>query len=194
MTSKISGSHIKRNTIAGVIGNILEWYDFAVFGYYAPIIGTLFFPSENKTISLIKAFGVFATGYLMRPIGGAVFGHIGDRLGRKKALQISVLMMAFPTACLGLVPGYREIGLAAPVILILLRLLQGLSVGGEFIGSMSFIIEIAPAGRRGLYGSWTVMSAVGGIMIGSLVATLMQNFLGHESMLSWGWRLPFLAG
>jgi len=88
--------HTRRNTIAGVIGNVLEWYDFAVFGYYAPIIGTLFFPSESKYAALINAFGVFAAGYLMRPIGGAVFGHIGDRAGRKKALQVSVLMMAFP--------------------------------------------------------------------------------------------------
>ncbi|MBW1783421.1 MAG: MFS transporter [Deltaproteobacteria bacterium] len=194
MASQTQVPHAKRNTIAGVIGNVLEWYDFAVFGYYAPIIGTLFFPSESKYAALIKAFGVFASGYLMRPIGGAIFGHMGDRLGRKKALQISVLMMALPTTCLGLVPGYERIGLAAPVLLIVLRLIQGLSVGGEFIGSMSFTAEIAPANRRGLYGSWTVMSAVGGIMLGSAVATLMQELLSSESMLSWGWRLPFLAG
>jgi len=186
--------HTKRNTIAGVVGNVLEWYDFAVFGYYAPVIGSLFFPSESKYAALIKAFGVFASGYLMRPIGGVIFGHLGDRMGRKKALQISVLMMALPTTCLGLVPGYERIGLAAPVILIILRLLQGISVGGEFIGSMSFTAEIAPADRRGLYGSWAVMSAVGGIMLGSAVATVMQAFLSNESMLSWGWRLPFLAG
>jgi MHS family proline/betaine transporter-like MFS transporter len=128
MTSQTQVSHAKRNTIAGVIGNIMEWYDFAVFGYYAPIIGALFFPSEGKYAALIKAFGVFASGYLMRPIGGAIFGHIGDRMGRKKALQISVLMMALPTTCLGLVPGYERIGLPAPVILIVLRLIQGLSV------------------------------------------------------------------
>ncbi len=193
-TSETAIPHLKRNTIAGVIGNILEWYDFAVFGYYAPIIGAVFFPSESKTAALIKAFGVFASGYLMRPIGGAVFGHIGDRMGRKRALEISVLMMALPTTCLGLVPGYAKIGIAAPLILIVLRLLQGLSVGGEFIGSMSFTAEIAPAKCRGLYCSWTVMSAVGGIMLGSLVATIMQGLLSHENMLSWGWRLPFLAG
>ncbi|MCP4577012.1 MAG: MHS family MFS transporter [Deltaproteobacteria bacterium] len=184
----------RRSTIAGIIGNILEWYDFAVFGYYAPIIGTLFFPSESKYAALIKAYGVFAAGYMMRPIGGAIFGHMGDRVGRKKALQVSILMMAIPTACLGLVPSYDRIGLAAPLILIFLRLLQGLSVGGEFIGSMSFSAEIAPPNRRGFYGSLTTLSAVGGIMLGSAVATAMQGLLSQESMLSWGWRVPFLAG
>lgn len=186
--------HTRRSAIAGIIGNVLEWYDFAVFGYYAPIIGTLFFPSESKYAALIKAYGVFAAGYMMRPMGGAIFGHMGDRMGRKKALQVSILMMAIPTACIGLVPGYDRIGLAAPLILIFLRLLQGISVGGEFIGSMSFSTEIAPPNRRGFYGSLTTLSAVGGIMIGSAVATAMQNFLSQESMLSWGWRLPFLAG
>ena len=180
--------------MAGIIGNVLEWYDFAVFGYYAPIIGTLFFPSDSKYAALIKAYGVFAAGYMMRPIGGAIFGHMGDRVGRKKALQVSVLMMAIPTACLGLVPTYDRIGLAAPLILIVLRLIQGISVGGEFIGSMSFTTEIAPPNRRGFYGSLTTLSAVGGVMLGSAVATVMQNLLGEESMLSWGWRLPFLAG
>jgi MFS transporter, MHS family, proline/betaine transporter len=184
----------RRSTIARIIGNVLEWYDFAVFGYYAPIIGTLFFPSESKYAALIKAYGVFAAGYMMRPIGGAIFGHMGDRVGRKKALQVSILMMAIPTACLGLVPSYDRIGLAAPLILIFLRFLQGISVGGEFIGSMSFSAEIAPPNRRGYYGSLTTLSAVGGIMIGSAVATAMQGLLSQESMLSWGWRDPFLAG
>ncbi len=115
----------------------------------------------------------------MRPVGGMIFGHIGDRLGRKRALEISVLMMALPTACPGLVPGYHRIGFAAPVILVVLRLIQGLSVGGEFIGSMSFTTEIAPAKRRGLYGSWTVMSAVGGIM--------PRGILPRPPITSWHW-------
>lgn len=194
MIAKDQTRPTNRSAVAGIIGNVLEWYDFAVFGYYAPIIGTLFFPSESKYAALIKVFGVFAAGYMMRPIGGAIFGHMGDRVGRKKALQVSVLMMAIPTACLGLVPTYDRIGLAAPVILIVLRLIQGLSVGGEFIGSISFATEIAPPNRRGFYGSLTTLSAVGGIMIGSAVATAMQALLTQESMLTWGWRIPFLAG
>ena len=122
--------HLRKNTIGGVIGNILEWYDFAVFGYFASVIGAQFFPSEDKLASLLSAFGVFAAGYMMRPLGGIVFGFIGDRLGRKKALQISVIMMALPTVLLGFLPTYAHIGVAASALLVLLRLVQGVSVGG----------------------------------------------------------------
>ena len=116
--------HFKRNLIGGVVGNILEWYDFAVFGFFAPIIGAQFFPSEDPLASLIKAFGVFAAGYLMRPIGGVIFGHIGDRLGRKKALQLSVMMMEIPTPLMAFLPTYAQLGVAAPVILFLLILIH----------------------------------------------------------------------
>lgn len=189
-----AGLHLKRNTIGGVIGNILEWYDFAVFGYFAPVIGAQFFPSEDKFASMISAFGVFAAGYMMRPLGGIVFGAIGDRQGRKKALQLSVAMMAFPTILLGFLPTYAMMGVSASVLLVLLRLIQGISVGGELIGSIAFISEIAPVNRRGLYGSWTLFSAIGGVMLGSLVATLIHAFLDDSSIHEWGWRIPFLAG
>jgi len=187
-------AHLRRNMIGGVIGNVLEWYDFAVFGYFAPTIGAHFFPAENQLASLINAFGVFAAGYLMRPLGGLIFGYIGDRMGRKHALQWSVLLMAIPTTMLGLLPTYAQIGVAASVLLVVLRLLQGLSVGGELIGSMSFITEIAPANRRGLFGSWTLFSAVCGVMLGSAVATAAHWLLDSAALASWGWRLPFMAG
>ena len=106
--------HLTRNTIGGSIGNVLEWYDFAVFGYFAPLIGSQFFPSESQTASLIKAFGVFAAGYLMRPLGGVIFGYIGDRMGRKKALELSIAMMALPTTILGLLPTYETVGFWRP--------------------------------------------------------------------------------
>lgn len=186
--------HLRRNTIGGVVGNILEWYDFAVFGYFAPVIGAQFFPSEDKLASVISAFGVFAAGYMMRPLGGVIFGSIGDRMGRKKALQISVAMMALPTILLGLLPTHARIGVAASVLLVLLRLIQGASVGGELIGSISFITEIAPPGRRGLYGSWSAFSAIGGVMLGSLVATVLHSVLDDAAIQAWGWRVPFLAG
>ncbi len=169
--------HLKRNTVGGVIGNVLEWYDFAVYGFFAPIIGAQFFPTEDKLSALIAAFGVFAAGYMMRPLGGVIFGQIGDRVGRKRALQLSVLMMAIPTTLVGLLPTYASIGIWASIGLVALRLIQGVSVGGELIGSISFITEIAPATMRGLYGSWTLFSAVGGIMIGSLLATVMHATL-----------------
>ncbi len=186
--------HLKRNTIGGVIGNVLEWYDFAVFGYFAPIIGAQFFPATDQLAALINAFGVFAAGYMMRPLGGLIFGQIGDRLGRKRALQLSVIMMAIPTTLLGLLPTYASVGIWASVGLVALRLVQGVSVGGELIGSISFITEIAPPKRRGLYGSWTLFSAVGGIMLGSFLATLMHVVFDAETLAAWAWRLPFLAG
>jgi MHS family proline/betaine transporter-like MFS transporter len=190
-------SHIpsfKRNAIGGVVGNALEWYDFALFGYFAPVIGTLFFPSDDATASTIKAFGVFAAGYLMRPLGGIIFGHLGDRLGRKRALEVSVIMMALPTTAIGLVPTHAAIGIAAPVILILLRLVQGVSVGGEFVGSVSFVTEIAPPERRGFLGSLALTSSNTGIMLGSAVATVAHGLLGEATLDAWAWRIPFLLG
>jgi len=145
--------HLKKNTIGGIVGNILEWYDFAVFGYFAPIIGAQFFPSEDKLASMLSAFGVFAAGYMMRPLGGIIFGSIGDRLGRKKALQLSVAMMALPTILLGFLPTHAQIGISASLLLVLLRLIQGVSVGGELIGSISFISEIAPRTAAGYTGA-----------------------------------------
>jgi len=184
----------KQQIIAGAIGNILEWYDFAVFGYFAWVIGAHFFPSADPLASLIKAYGVFAAGYLMRPAGGVIFGYIGDCLGRKKALQLSVLMMAIPTTLLGLLPTYEQIGVTASVLMIFLRLVQGVSVGGELIGSIAFVTEISPPNRRGFRGSWTMFSALGGIMLGSLAATVAHGLVDHATLVAWGWRVPFLAG
>lgn len=178
----------------GVVGNILEWYDFAVFGYFAALIGHQFFPSEDKYASLIKVFGVFAAGYLVRPLGGLVFGRIGDRTGRKRALQLSVALMAAPTVMLGLLPTHAQIGILAPVLLVSLRLLQGLSVGGELIGSISYIIEISPPERRGFFGSFTLFSAVTGVLLGSAAAALLHALLSAQALAAWGWRIPFLAG
>jgi MFS transporter, MHS family, proline/betaine transporter len=138
---------------AGVIGNVLEWYDFAIYGYFAAAIGRQFFPHEDPVAQLLSAFGVFALGYLMRPIGGALFGHIGDQFGRRAALTLSVAAMAIPTFLIGLLPGYATLGLWAPVALTLLRMTQGFSVGGEFTSSVVFLVERAPEGRRGLMGA-----------------------------------------
>jgi MHS family proline/betaine transporter-like MFS transporter len=180
--------------IAGAIGNVLEWYDFAVFGFLAPVMSPLFFPSEDLMAGLIKTYGVFAAGYLMRPLGGILFGYIGDKLGRKKALQISISMIALPTVLVGLLPTHAQIGAVAALLLIILRLAQGVSVGGELIGSVSYLVETAPPNRRGLQGSWSLMSAVFGILLGSLVVTLIHNLVSTEQMAVWGWRVPFLLG
>ncbi len=182
------------NMFGGVIGNILEWYDFAVFGFLAPVIGENFFPSDDPLDSLLGAFSVFAAAFLARPAGGILFGHIGDRFGRKKALQLSVMMMAVPTFLVGILPTHAQIGTLAPVLLILLRMAQGLSVGGELIGSIAFIAENAPPRQRGYFSSWTFASGYTGMMLGSLSAVALNLALGPRAMADWGWRLPFLAG
>jgi MHS family proline/betaine transporter-like MFS transporter len=185
---------LTRTIVAGAVGNVLEWYDFGLFGYFAPVLAKQFLPAENPVASLLGTFGVFATGFLMRPIGGLLFGYVGDRLGRKLALELSVLLMAGSTTLLGLLPTHARIGLAAPVLLTLIRLMQGLSVGGEYIGSMSFLVEHAPPARRAFFGSWSSFSVVLGSLLGSAAAAVCSSVLAPEEVASWGWRVPFLAG
>lgn len=184
----------RRIVIAGIAGNIMEWYDFAVYGYFAQTIGRHFFPSEDQVASLIAAFGVFAVGFLMRPVGGLVFGHIGDKMGRQAALLISVLAMAIPTFLIGVLPDHARIGPAAAVLLVILRMVQGVSVGGEYTTSVVFLVERAAPHRRGLAGSWSVFGAVAGILLGSAVGALTSSVLSSEAVDAWGWRLPFIAG
>src|SRR5262245_22098668 len=179
---------------AGTVGNILEWYDFAIFGYFAAAIGRQFFPSGDVTTSLIAAFGAFAAGFLMRPLAGVVFGHVGDRVGRKAALTISVLAMAIPTFLIGILPGYATIGPLAAVLVVVLRMIQGLSVGGEYTTSIVFLVEGAGRNHQGFAGSWSGFGAIGGIVLGSAVGALVTLTLSHDAVLDWGWRLPFLAG
>lgn len=183
-----------RSLLAGFVGNILEWYDFTVYGYFATVIGALFFPSEDKFASLIAAFGVFAAGYLMRPLGGVLFGIIGDKLGRRKALSMSILLMAIPTTLLGCLPTHDQWGWVSAALLIFIRLLQGISVGGEFTGSISFLVEKAPDGKRGFFGSWTTFGVMGGMLLGSSVGALVANVLTPEQIHDYGWRIPFLLG
>lgn len=183
-----------RDTAAGIIGNVLEWYDFAAFGFLAPYIAVAFFPSDNEFAGLIKTFAIFAVGYLMRPLGAVLFGHIGDRVGRREALLLSVIMMIVPTILLGMLPTYAAVGITAPVLLLLLRLVQGLSIGGEFTASATFVSELAPKGRKGLHASLTMLGAIVGILLGSGVAMILTSTLGEDAMNQWAWRVPFLMG
>jgi MFS transporter, MHS family, proline/betaine transporter len=189
-----SGAIDKRSIAAGAVGNMLEWYDFAVFGFFAAAIGAQFFPSDDRLAGLLNTFAVFAVGYLARPVGGVIFGALGDRVGRKRALQISIVAMAIPTSLIAALPTHAEIGVWAAVLLVLLRLAQGVSVGGEFIGSICYLVEVAPRGRRGLYGSFAVLSTVGGMVLGSAVAAGLHLALSEAAIAAWGWRLPFLGG
>lgn len=184
----------RRIILAGVVGNMMEWYDFAIYGYFAQIIGQQFFPSKDPVASLIAAFGVFAVGFLMRPFGGLVFGSIGDRISRKAALTFSAIAMAIPTFLIGLLPGYAEVGVAASVLIVLLRLVQGLSVGGECTTSVVFLVEGAAPDQRGLMGSWSSFGAIAGLLLGSAVGAILASLLSPAALQSWGWRIPFLLG
>ena len=180
--------------MAGSIGNVLEWYDFALYGYFAPVIAALFFPGKSELAALISTFGIFAVGFFARPVGAVLFGHLGDTVGRKTALIWSVMLMAVPTCLLGLLPTHDEIGIGAPILLTVLRILQGLSVGGEFTGSMTFLVEHARPEERGYAGSWSEFSAQIGILLGSGVGALLTSTLSHEDLYAWGWRVPFVLG
>jgi len=196
MASEATSDHRVKNVVAGCVGNVLEWYDFALYGFFAPVIAKLFFPSDNQITGLLATFGIFAVGFLMRPVGSVIFGILGDKLGRKKALEISVVMMAVPTTLIGVLPTYESVGILAPILLTIIRLIQGVSVGGEFTGSISYVVENAPhpPHRRGFYSSWTVFSLLGGILLGSAIASLVTNVFTDAQVHSFGWRLPFFLG
>ncbi len=179
--------------IAGMAGNMMEWYDFALYGVMAPVLGKLFFPQSNHLVSIISVFGVFAAGYIMRLGGGAVFGHIADHYGRRIALLTSATLMAIATALVGFLPSYVAIGIAAPILLVTLRLIQGLSTGGEFITSITYLVENAPLKKRGLIGTLAGSSAAAGILLGSGVGTILFSIFTQEQIFEWAWRLPFLA-
>ena len=179
---------------AAVIGNALEWYDFIVYGYLTVIISRLFFSAETEYASLLLAAATFGVGFVMRPIGGILIGLYADRKGRKAALQLIMLLMTAAIALIAFAPTYASIGIAAPLIIMLARLLQGLATGGEFASATSFLVEIAPPGRRGFYGSLQMMGQSLAALVGATVGMVITQFLSSEQIDQWGWRLPFLLG
>ena len=186
-------SNDRRNLIAGAIGNAIEFYDFIVYAYLAHYFATQFFPSDDPVTGLIASYGGFAAGMLMRPLGGVLIGSIGDKIGRKMALQISVLMISLPTFIIGFLPTYESIGLWAPILLLLMRLVQGLSVGGEYSAAIVFLVERASPRERGFFGSFSPLGAIFGLLLGSLATFLCTLALGQELMREWGWRVPFIS-
>lgn len=184
----------KKTVIASSLAIILEWYDFSIFGFYAVVLSELFFPFTDKTTALLSTFLVFALSFLFRPLGSVVISSLGDRFGRKNAFIFTVILMTFPTVLIGVLPTYAGIGIAATVLLIILRIAQALSVGGERSATLSLLAEIAPPRLRGLYGSISLGSTTVGILLASAVCGLVSSMLTQEQMMSWGWRIPFLLG
>ena len=184
----------RRTVIAGLAGNVMEWYDFGVYGFFAAAIGAQFFPAEDPSTSLLASFGVFAVGFIARPLGGLLFGHVGDRLGRRAAVVASVVLMIIPTLLMAILPTYQQLGVAAPILLVLLRLAQGLAVGGEYTTSMVLLVEEAQASRRGFVGSFAPFGALGGLLLGSVVGATMLAVLPEQAASTWGWRLAFFSG
>jgi MFS transporter, MHS family, proline/betaine transporter len=182
----------RRALVAGCIGNLVEWYDFALYGAFATVIAAIFFPGGDPLARLLGAFAVFGVAFLARPVGALLFAHWGDRLGRRRALAASVLLMAVVTAGIGLLPGYGSVGWLAPVLLVLLRAGQGMAVGGEYGGSAAFVVEYAPTDRRGWYGGWQWATVGLGDGAGIATAALLSAVLEGSALRGWGWRLAFL--
>ncbi|MHB2113609.1 MFS transporter [Raoultella planticola] len=183
----------KRALIAGSIGNFIEWYEFAVYGFLATVIARNFFQlaGEAPLTGLILTYASFAIAFFFRPLGAIIFGRIGDRIGRKPTLIIVLVMMTLATTAIGLVPVYASIGIAAPLILTGLRILQGLFAGGEYGGAVSLMTEFAPRGKRGLYGAWQSFTVALGLLAGAGIVALISAVLSPEELYAWGWRLPF---
>lgn len=180
--------------IAGSIGNVVEWIDWSIYGVAAPIIAHQFFPSDNPTISLLQAFGVFAIGFLIRPFGAMVLGPYGDKCGRNKCLALSIILMALGTGVLGILPTYQTIGVLAPILLLVCRLIQGFATGGEWGSATSFIYELAPPHRRAFVSSFRPTGTGLGFFLGSFAVTMTTMLFSTETINAWAWRVPFFFG
>ena len=183
---------LRRAATASFMGNFVEWFDYAAYGYLATVIALTFFPQTDTTTGLLATFAVFALSFIVRPFGGLVWGHFGDKYGRRSALSWSILIMTVATFCIGMLPTYNQIGLWAPVLLLLIRLVQGFSASGEYAGASAFLAEYAPEGKRGFYTSIVPASTAAGLLFGAVFVAGMHALMTVENLHDWGWRLPFL--
>jgi MFS transporter, MHS family, proline/betaine transporter len=184
----------RKAVFASAIGNVLEWYDFGVYIFFAGIIAHNFFPAGDSTAALLASLAVFGVGFLMRPLGGIIIGRFGDTHGRRAALTLTIMAMAFGTVMVGVLPDYATIGVAAPVLLVVARLIQGFSAGGEWGGSTAFMVEWSPPNHRGWYGSFQQASIALSLVLGSATGALFTVMMSPDSLAAWGWRIPFLLG
>lgn len=189
-----SSSTLRRVTTSAALGQFVEWYDFVIYAYSAVIIAKLFFPSEDPVAGVLAVFGVYAVGFLMRPLGGIVFGLLGDRMGRRQLLVIVIVTMGAATMGIGLLPTYGQVGVLAPLLLILCRMVQGFAAAGETVGSNAFVAEHAPTGRRGLYVAFTYSFSTVPSVAAALFVLFLTNTLGETTYNAWGWRIAFLIG
>lgn len=183
---------LRRAASASFMGNFVEWFDYAAYGYLATVIALTFFPQTDKATGLLATFAVFALSFIVRPLGGLVWGHFGDKYGRRSALSWSILIMSVSTFCIGILPTYNHIGLWAPALLLMIRLFQGFSASGEYAGASAFLAEYAPEGKRGLYTSIVPASTAAGLLFGAVFVAGLHSWMSVEDLHSWGWRLPFL--
>src|SRR3990167_8140998 len=174
------------------IGNVFEWYDYMIYAGLTPILSTLFFPTENHLLGIVLTLAIFAAGFLMRPLGSIILGHIADKHGRKKALIISIMLIGFPSLGVVILPTYHSIGFLAPLLLLAFRLLQGFSIGGELPTFITYLAESSPANKRGYYCSLGSLVPAIGIFSATLLVTILNHNISHELMLAWGWRVPFI--
>lgn len=174
------------------IGNVLEWYDFGLFTIFSSLFSRIFFPSGDPTVAFIATVGIFSVGFLCRPIGALIFGYLGDRTGRAKTLRLSILMISLPTLLIGFLPSYQQIGIFSPILLMIIRMWQGISIGGEYSGNLIYLAETAPKNHRAVFTSFASMGANFGILLAALVGIVTSNFFTESALQTWGWRVPYL--
>ncbi|MEW9877104.1 glycine betaine/L-proline transporter ProP [Pseudomonas putida] len=187
----VDDAKMKKAITAAALGNAMEWFDFGVYGFVAYALGKVFFPNADPSVQMIAALATFSVPFLIRPLGGLFFGALGDRFGRQKILAATIVIMSLSTFAIGLIPSYASIGIWAPILLLLAKMAQGFSVGGEYTGASIFVAEYAPDRKRGFLGSWLDFGSIAGFVLGAGVVVLISTVLGEEKFLEWGWRLPF---
>ena len=192
MPDQPQGALVRKAAVASFIGNFVEWFDYASYGYLATIIAVVFFPEEDPKAALLMTFAIFAISFIIRPIGGIIWGNIGDKYGRRTALSLSILIMSGATFLIALLPTYAHVGILAPILLLLIRMVQGFSASGEYAGASAFLVEYAPPNRRGFYACLVPASTAVGLLVGSLSVTAMHHFMSPEFLHTWGWRIPFV--
>lgn len=190
---EISFERIIKSILSSSIGNVLEWYEYTLYAYFATVISNLFFPANNPYVSMIMTFAAFAIGLAARPIGGIIFGHIGDRYSRRKMLVLTMFLMSIPTLCIGLLPTYNQIGILAPTLLIMLRILQGVALGGEFGASCTYLYESVPQNKRGFFGCLALTGVGLGLVLSSCTIFIVEMFATQEAIYAYVWRVPFFV-